>query len=89
MHTCLGTANQARHSDAFVSASLRQSHRCASALNVKAVADLHFFMNLAIGQHREQTCTAENVADEYRGDMVDQGGKDIHFPTEHQSENFV
>ena len=32
MRTCLGTANQARHSDAFVSASLCQSHRCASAL---------------------------------------------------------
>src|SRR5690554_7082452 len=30
--TCLGTANQARHSDAFFSASLGQSHRCASTL---------------------------------------------------------
>ncbi len=37
MRTCLGTANQARHSDAFVSASLRQSHRCASALCGSAV----------------------------------------------------
>ncbi len=26
MRSCLGTANQACHSDAFVSASLRQSH---------------------------------------------------------------
>lgn len=43
----------------------------------------HFFMNLAIGQHREQACTADNVAGEYRRNMVDHGGKDIHFPIEH------
>ena len=32
MRTCLEAANQARHSDAFVSASLRQIPRCASTL---------------------------------------------------------
>ena len=29
VHTCLGAANQARHSNALASASLRQGHRCA------------------------------------------------------------
>jgi len=32
---CLETANQARHSDAFISASLRQSHRRALALTAR------------------------------------------------------
>lgn len=43
MRTCLGAANQARHSDAFVSASLCQSHRCASALG-------RFFMKQIYGK---------------------------------------
>src|SRR5690554_212474 len=36
--TCLGAANQARHSDAFFSASLGQSHRCASTLLSQALS---------------------------------------------------
>ena len=57
MRTCLGTANQARHSDAFVSASLHQSHRCASALAPGSPS----FQRLGFGCGVQNRCLVSNT----------------------------
>jgi len=56
---------------------------------MKSRVQSRFLLYLTTSQQREQTGTTQNVTNEYQGDMVNKGGKNIHFPVEHRSKNFA